>query len=479
MRPTPEQERAVALFLTGASLKINAFAGAGKTSTLLLAAAATEKRGVYLAFNRSIAEEARAKFPSRVTAHTVHGLAFRAMRARYRNDLDKLTGSANALLLAERLALQPMRVSRTCYLTPRMVAAVLKATVQRFTQSDAPAPTPMHVPRWGSTARLPWWRFHGYARRMAAQAARLWERMIDPRDDVPLGHDGYLKLWALGGPRIDADFLLLDEAQDSSGVVVGLLARQAAQVIYVGDRHQQIYAWRGAVNAMDRVRTRHRTNLTQSFRFGPAIAALASRVLRVLGERTPIRGNDGIDSMLRCPHPDAILCRSNAEVLARAMHALEAGRRPAVVGGGRDLLALLDDVERLQDGKRALGATFFGYRRWSEVLAAAEAGEADDLAGLVRLTQRHEAPELRRCLGALVPEDRADLVVSTAHKAKGMEWDRVLLADDFRPFRERRDGTEEMRREDVRLLYVAVTRARREVEMPRLLRRRFLVARSS
>jgi hypothetical protein len=76
--------------------------------------------------------------------------------------------------------------------------------------------------------------------------------MIDKRDDMPLGHNGYLKAWALTGPMLNTDYILLDEAQDTNPVVLGVLTGQRAQVVYVGDPYQQIYEWRGAVNAMDR-----------------------------------------------------------------------------------------------------------------------------------------------------------------------------------------------------------------------------------
>jgi hypothetical protein len=45
---------------------------------------------------------------------------------------------------------------------------------------------------------------------------------------LPLGHDGYFKTWALGRPRLQADYLLLDEAQDTNPVVIKLLRRQSA-----------------------------------------------------------------------------------------------------------------------------------------------------------------------------------------------------------------------------------------------------------
>jgi superfamily I DNA/RNA helicase len=66
----------------------------------------------------------------------------------------------------------------------------------------------------------------------------------------------------------------------------------------------------------------------------------------------------------------------------------------------------------------------------------------------------------------------ADRVLSTAHKAKGLEWERVRLADDFPGLDELgaadREGvpllTPEERDQELHLLYVAATRARRGLE---------------
>ena len=73
--------------------------------------------------------------------------------------------------------------------------------------------------------------------------------------------------------EMSADFILLDEAQDTNPVVLDVLRRQSAQMVYVGDKYQQIYEWRGAVNAMEQMATDGVTYLTMSFRFGPVIAA--------------------------------------------------------------------------------------------------------------------------------------------------------------------------------------------------------------
>ncbi|MFM0632711.1 UvrD-helicase domain-containing protein [Paraburkholderia xenovorans] len=85
-----------------------------------------------------------------------------------------------------------------------------------------------------------------------------------------------MKVWAQADPRIESDFILFDEAQDSDGVMLWVLNRQShAQTIYVGDPYQQIYKWRGAVNAMAQIEAPEHA-LTESFRFGPVIATPAS-----------------------------------------------------------------------------------------------------------------------------------------------------------------------------------------------------------
>ena len=76
-KPTPEQHAVVDAVLGGGHLKIKAYAGAGKTSTLrLIADRLPGKRGSYLAFNKEIAQHARRGFPPNVSARTVHSLAY-------------------------------------------------------------------------------------------------------------------------------------------------------------------------------------------------------------------------------------------------------------------------------------------------------------------------------------------------------------------------------------------------------------------
>ena len=60
-----------------------------------------------------------------------------------------------------------------------------------------------------------------------------------------------------------------------------------------------------------------------------------------------------------------------------------------------------------------------------------------------------------------VPAEAAELVVSTAHKAKGLEWPRVRVAGDFWEPTDPKSGRPlPIARDEAMLAYVAVTRPR-------------------
>jgi ABC-type uncharacterized transport system ATPase subunit len=71
-KPTTEQIAVIDAVLGGGDLKIKAYAGAGKTSTLrLVADRLPGKRGSYLAFNKEIAQHARRGFPPSARARCI------------------------------------------------------------------------------------------------------------------------------------------------------------------------------------------------------------------------------------------------------------------------------------------------------------------------------------------------------------------------------------------------------------------------
>jgi hypothetical protein len=382
-----------------------------------------------------------------------------------------MTGKMTANHLAEILQLKDWAIDRDHKLTPRGQGFVVLQTLRRFMQGSTATPEPGHVPRHGRLITAPAETVSVVQKFALECASYIWQRMKNPDDKIPLGHDGYLKLWALSKPQIAADFILLDEAQDTNPVVLDVLLSQPAQMIYVGDRYQQIYEWRGAVNAMENIGTDHSTYLTTSFRFGQPIATAATAVLARLGESKRIIGNPAIQSRIGGAKPHAILSRTNASAVTAIIEALDGGHKPHLVGGNEEIMQMLRGVQDLKRGEPSIIPDFFGFANWPEVVEFAKTGEGEHLLTFVNLVEARGERQLMWALNKTVPEDASDFIVSTAHKAKGREWKTVRLMDDFLKSKPANPTNGKALDEaEVRLFYVALTRAREAVDIsPELL----------
>ena len=141
---TQEQKRCreeAAGLMRGEHLKIHAFAGAGKTTTLKMIAEVMPGRGCYLAFNRSIADEAKRKLATtRCTAASMHSIAFRAMR-----DMMNDPVPLNARLVRESGILDRMHVPYVPGWNAFRVGSAVCRTIAAFCNSDDPEIRPEHA----------------------------------------------------------------------------------------------------------------------------------------------------------------------------------------------------------------------------------------------------------------------------------------------------------------------------------------------
>ena len=118
LRATAEQEAARESFTAGQDLALVAGAGTGKTSTLVLMGSGTRRRGLYVAFNKPIAEEAKGRFGPNVECRTSHSLAHRAVGRQFQDRLDAsrhmpLKRTAQLLGLDRDLAVGKRRLRAT------------------------------------------------------------------------------------------------------------------------------------------------------------------------------------------------------------------------------------------------------------------------------------------------------------------------------------------------------------------------------
>jgi len=294
--------------------------------------------------------------------------------------------------------------------------------------------------------------------------------------------------------------ILIDELQDLVGAraefVMALLDRHdggftlfgdPAQGIYGhevagsgdGTTSRQLYTWLGE-RFHDDLR---RSGFTQDFRGQTRFSADIERIGRDLRDAEPDHGHiaHSLRSVLlllptttvtsarrmltRGGDVSAVLCRTNAEALCLSKELFELGiphryqRRGVDKAAAGWLGQVVSDLDSPTSRERLL-------ERLDPVAAALETS-ADELYVLVRQLApgRGEAVDLgfaaERLKTGSFPEalnvsPDSPVVVSTIHRAKGLEFDRVLVVEP-------RERAGEDEAGENRVLYVALSRARREL----------------
>lgn len=458
--PTPEQQAVIDW--QGQYLVVNAFAGTGKTATLVnYAHAHPERKMLYLAFNRAVRDEAEQKFPFNVACKTSHQLAWPTQGRHYKHRL------VNQLRITE-----VAKALNTRYW--RLVQQVM-GTLNRFLASPDDVITLQHYAGEEQTEKpTPGQVIQG--------AEVIWQKMKDTAGTFPVTHDAYLKLYQLSAPNLTTHYqtILFDEAQDANPVTQALVLSQGCQVILVGDRHQQIYRFRGADNALDAPVLAHadRLWLTHSFRFGPQVAEVANALLALDGEEKRVTGRGEADTVLppgkRLPATVThltFLSRTVAGVIDCALSASERKLNVYWVGGieGYRTEQLEDlywfSVDQMQKLKYPhLLKDYTDYDDYCQIAKSTE--DIEMLQAINLLALYFPLPQKLNTLRqfAVTDETKAAVTVSTAHRSKGLEWPVVILHDDYPDIFDPK-FTGAVRQDEINLLYVAATRARKMLKM--------------
>jgi hypothetical protein len=151
--PTDEQLAAESAFATGDDMVLEAGAGTGKTTTLKalgLLARTTNRKGLYLSFNKAIADEAKRSFPDNVDCRTAHSLAYKPVI--FQRGVNYKSRMAAKRLDANQLATtlgstRSFKVGPEDELNRKNIAFLAMATVDRFCRSDSDEIEFYHTPK--------------------------------------------------------------------------------------------------------------------------------------------------------------------------------------------------------------------------------------------------------------------------------------------------------------------------------------------
>ena len=529
----PSQREAVTT--DAAPLCVLAGAGSGKTRVLtrriawrVAVGSAHPPHVLALTFTRRAAAELGARLGTlgvrhQVAAGTFHGLAYAQLRRRWGERGER----APALLERKVRVLAPLLPRRSAAdVQPADVAAEIEWAKARMVP---PGGYEHEAAAAGRRPPLPAPAVAALYRRYEEEKLR---RGLLDFDDLLVACAVALETDAefAASQRWRFRHLFVDEFQDVNPVQFRLLRAWLGarpDMFVVGDPNQAIYAWNGADPSFlarfgDHFPGASVVRLDDNYRSSPQVLEVANAVL---DGRSRLRAHEpdgplptvtsyptdreeavGTARAVRRRHGAgqpwsgiAVLTRTHAQLVLFEEAFRAAGIRFRVRGSARflghpEIRAALDGLRRLRPG------TPMGEALADVVAMAQEAGAAADgtggeaaeraanLENLIRLAREHVAAEPAAVVAGFLAwltatlrddepgTDRATDAVdlATLHAAKGLEWPVVFVAgleQGLVPIGHA--DTPEARAEERRLLYVGLTRARRELHCSWAERRTF------
>lgn len=498
--PTPHQ---IAIFNhTARALVVQAAAGSGKTSTIVhkMALLPRGKKIIYLVFNKKNQVEAAERLEGTdVQASTFHSLALAALNSsgrRYNVKSGKIWSIWTDVLEMEKddtkkyfgFVKKMMGLARA-----EGIGSLCEDTFEEWKALAFEHDVQVQ----GEDATIT--QGIALARKVLAESNRqaLKSRVIDFDDMI------YLPTHPDFSVRLPyADFIFVDEAQDLSPVQVELVAKMCGAkigervtstkqiVTFVGDRWQAIYGWRGAASdAMDRIKERFAADelpLSVCFRCASSFVDLAAS----LGAPIESAPNAEIGTLLNWSKSqgsytveagDTVLCRTTAPLVSNAYKLIKQGRKAIVLGReigeglkalakqmkaktinelrtklGRWLTKELEKLEGREDKQQAVQDKVDCLTVLMDMLGPDEDTIDDLLAHVDSLFADEEILGHGR---DDVPRINQGVTFSTIHKAKGLEWDRVVILDAHKmPAKwAKKDWQQQQERH---CAYVAYTRAK-------------------
>jgi DNA helicase-2/ATP-dependent DNA helicase PcrA len=522
---------------------IDAAAGAGKSTTLVQAAALLpkKKKALFCAFNKHIAEELAEKLKAtgaRMACRTIHQLGRGALNAalKRRGVLFELSdpNGRKYLRLADdyvvsTLAKEYEDLRDAWYdlleqdeddeekrpfpkFDPALFSGYLGLLVRfrRLTLTDpsehALRAMALHydlsIDFKDEMEDVLFWPLLARGVEVVVQAgARDYETrgLIDFTDMIFL--PVYLDL-----PPAMYDWIFVDEAQDLNACQLELVmkaCRADGRLLYCGDEHQSMYAFTGADTESMRTIIR-RCNatvlpLSRCYRCPTSHIDLARQVYESI-EAAPTAG-PGIVKLITGDHANQIarardyfICRTNAPLVTRCFALIRSGVKAVVLGRdlGKNMVDLLKKLSKMPEYSfEALVEVADRYQRKQEEILSRGKEDGNDLAiaalrdkvatlKALRLAYMSGLSDLRDgrmekfqqfILEFFKPEADEDgkrydyssfVVLSTIHKAKGLEADRVFIdRSDLLPHPAAKPGWQSTQERNI--LYVALTRAKQEL----------------
>ena len=476
------------------NIAINAVAGSGKTTTIVMACKRlhlNEHDVKFLAFNKLIAEELKEKLKGYADVSTLHAFGFNVLKKLYNHPEYKQYVKVDSWKYQKYVRQNVFALSNI--ITNETSAAKVwgfSCNVQKLLDLAR-----VNLIQHGETKKLQnlcdehniicLFDEVRVCDILLEDVYRMPNNLVIDYVDMivlPLFHKEHIPTFK---------YVFIDECQDLNTAQRELMlcAAKDGRFIAVGDRNQAINGFAGAdCNSFDKIANLGNTielPLSVNYRCGTNMVKLAQELVpQIQAHKGAIKGE--INHVIKLSKDlfkdnDMVLCRTSAPLVGLCMKLIQSGITAVVKGKdiAQDLQMLVENANTkditqvlayLNNEKQKLIATIKDNRKCTD----AEAMQSQRYMNLedrckcienICLYSIKDTMQLKSYINRLFTDDKVEnaVMLSTAHKSKGLEANRVLiLLPNKLPLKWPHQLDWQIKQEN-NLKYVALTRARKEL----------------
>lgn len=458
--PTKEQEKIIQALPNNKVLKINAFAGTGKTTTLqMLTNYYATRRFLYLAYNKSIELEAKKKFGKNVEVKTVHALAYRHVASSTNLNLKKII-NYNAKFISDMFNVDYKKAKQ-----------ILLAFSHYCNSSEVNI-------------------------NLSSPYSNYLKLMIEKIEikEMNISFDYILKKFQLllsdGLNTTVFDTIMLDEAQDSNDVTLDIFNRlNSNHKVLVGDKHQQIYSFRESTNSMTEIEGKELA-LTKTFRFPKNIASYSNILLSRFKNEILKISSDKIETDFDNAYKDkkhtiGFISRGNATLIATMKQLSIDKDKYKTIRHPKEIFLTMKDIGHFLEKNKNDISTQNNFLKTLK--------NRKDLENYIAQTKDYQLEINLKTYDTIFNGSIKELIaleneatlyfnsndmfryfLTTAHTSKGLEFDLTFIASDFFQFETiickmgyltyedffKDDNNHSKLLDEFNLFYVAITRCK-------------------
>ncbi|MFA5207238.1 MAG: UvrD-helicase domain-containing protein [Candidatus Paceibacterota bacterium] len=481
-KPTAEQER-IFLFTKKRpeNILIKAYAGTGKTTTIVEAVKLLpkDKSIMFLAFNKHIQEELKTKLPEYVRCYTTYGLGNSAIKRKYGESIQFDEFKADKIIQKkaksweledefkdeEEISFYLNLIKKLCNLC-------------RLTLTTKPEYIPYIADRYDINLNKP---------KDIKRVLKVLDEMSTDRKTLDYTDMIYL-------PAIDnsiwffpQDYVFVDEVQDLNRCQIRIVekvlkkdklsGKTTGRLISVGDFFQGIYGFNAADEKsfewFEKFPNTKILPLSVSFRCSQNVIKEAQKIvpdIKALPDAPDGLVRDG-NVVSEAQSGDFILCRTTMPLVKLFFEFLTQKRKAIIKGSdiGLQLIELIGQINTLEKLVTFWNAELTKFKKDLKADGILNPYEhsgysalEDKVRTLLFLAQlATNITDLKASIKTIFTDEIQGIVLSTVHKIKGLEANRVfIIRSDLLPMRNVK-GWQYIQEKN--LEYVAVTRAKLEL----------------